>query len=399
MSATLPSIPFADPVALTEALVRVDSRNPTLVPGAPGEEPAARLLAEVLRGWGCQVEVVEVVPGRPNVVARIGGRAGNAPARSLMFNGHLDVVGVEGMVHPAFDPLRRDGRLYGRGSADMKGGVAAMCAAAVRAAAQGLDGGIVIAGVCDEEYDSIGTSALIASGVRADAAIVTEPTRLAICPAHRGFAWLQITVHGRAAHGSRWDLGIDAIRLAALIMAELDLHEHTTLTRHEHPLLGRASLHASTIEGGTGMSTYPDRCVLRVERRTLPGETGATAEAEVRAAIERVRARRPELRADVTLFGAQAPSDVASDAPVVRAIGAAIAGGGDEVRIEGLSAWTDAALLNAAGIPAICYGPGDIMLAHAAEEWVPEDEIVRAAAVLERFALAWCNGQPTDGAP
>src|ERR671932_548824 len=155
-----------DAVALTRALVRVDSRNPSLVPGAPGERGVARLLGEVLGAWGFRVEVRDAAPGRPNVVARIGGGGG----RSLMLNGHLDVVGTEGMRHAPFEALVRDGRIYGRGSADMKAGVASMCAAAARAADGELDGQVIIAAVADEEHESVGTQALIDSGVRVDAA-------------------------------------------------------------------------------------------------------------------------------------------------------------------------------------------------------------------------------------
>ncbi|HEX5438484.1 MAG TPA: ArgE/DapE family deacylase [Gemmatimonadaceae bacterium] len=377
-----------DAVELARELVRIDSRNPTLVAGGPGEQTIARALAEVLEAWGFRVAVHEAAPGRPNVVARIGAGGG----ASLMFNGHLDVVDTHGMDHPPFDGLERDGRLYGRGAADMKGGVAAMCAAAVRAADEGFAGEVVVAAVADEECESIGTSALIERGVRADAAIVTEPTRLTIMPAHRGFAWLEVTVHGHAAHGSRYDLGVDAIRDAALLLAELDAVEEQTLTARSHALLGRASLHASRIEGGSGMSTYPDRCTFWVERRTLPGEDAATALEEMHMVVERVRARRPALAADVQLLAAQAPSDVAIDTPIVRALASAITAGGAQPEIQGMSAWTDAALLNEAGIPAICYGPGDIALAHSATEWVACAEIEHATTVLARLARRWCDG-------
>ncbi len=374
-----------DAAELTRTLVRVDSRNPSLVPGAPGEGPVARALAEVLRAWGFAVEVLDAAPNRPNVVARVGPAGGP----TLMFNGHLDVVGTEGMTHAPFAAEERDGSLWGRGSSDMKGGVAAMCAAAARAADGSLDCEVIITAVAGEEWDSIGTRAILARGVRADAAIVTEPTRLAIAPAHRGFVWTTVTVQGRAAHGSRYDVGVDAIRHAGLLLAELDALESDQLTRRTHPLLGRASWHASTIDGGLGMSTYPDRCTLRIERRTLPGETPAQAVEEVRAACARVRARRPSFGAEVTLDLSQNPSDVAVDAPVVRCLSAALASAGETARVEGLSAWTDAALLNEAGIPAICYGPGDIARAHAAAEWIEIDEIERATRVLTRLAQSW----------
>lgn len=385
----MPEAPIArgDAVALTRALVAIDSRNPALVAGAPGEGAVAAVLADVLRAWGMRVETYDALPGRPNVVAR----AGRAGARAIMFNGHLDVVGVAGMTHAPFEPELRGTRLFGRGATDMKGGIAAMCAAAALADDGALDAEIIVAAVIDEEEASAGTRVLLERGVRAEMAIVTEPTELAIMPAHRGFVWIEIDVVGRAAHGSRHDLGVDAIRHAALVLAELDAHEERSLTTRLHPLLGRASLHASLIHGGIGMSTYPDHCTLSIERRTIPGETTADALREVDGAIERVRARRPSLRATARVLLAQGPSDVAVGAPSVRALSGALRAEGESVRIEGMSAWTDAALLNDAGIPAICFGPGDIKLAHAAEEWVEVGEIERATKVLTRLAREFAS--------
>lgn len=377
-----------DARTLTRALVEIDSRNPSLVSGGPGEQACATFLRDVLDAWGFRTELIDAAPGRPNLIARIGEARGG---RTLMFNGHLDVVGVEGMTHPPFSATERDGRLYGRGSADMKGGIAAMCAAAHLAASQGIAGEVIVAAVADEEYVSLGTHALIAHGVRADACVVTEPTRLAIMPAHRGFVWLEVEVAGRAAHGSRWDIGVDAIRHAGLFLAELDRLDSEVLPQREHPLLGRGSLHASLITGGLGYSTYPDRCVIGLERRTIPGETVADVVAEMERACDVVRARRPNFSAQVRPGGAQGPSDVSVDAPLVRALGDALRASGEPVRIEGMSAWTDAALLNDAGVPAVCFGPGDISLAHAAEEYIPLDEIDRARGVLSALACSWCG--------
>jgi acetylornithine deacetylase len=308
-----------------------------------------------------------------------------------MFNGHLDVVGVDGMTHAPFAALIDGDRLYGRGSCDMKAGVAAMCVAAWQAAQQPIRGEIIVAAVIDEEYESLGTRAMLERGTRADVAVVTEPTRLAICPAHRGFVWLEFVFSGRAAHGSRYDLGIDAIQHAALVLTALDRLQREVLPTRTHPLLGRASLHASTITGGSGWSTYPDACTLRVERRTVPGETTASVLHEVEALLSELRRNDPTL--SVTVHGGgQLPSDVAVDAPLVQRLsGAAVAVRGTAPAVEGLSAWTDAALLNDAGIPAVCFGPGDIALAHAATEYVPLSEIDIATAVLTAFAIDWCS--------
>lgn len=381
------AIPRGDAVALARALIQIDSRNPTLAPDSPGEGDCAGALALVLDEWGFSVEVTEAVPGRPNVVARLG--PSDAPA--LMLNGHLDVVGVEGMIHEPFVAEVRDGRIYGRGSADMKGGLAAMCAAALAGVGSRAKKQILIAAVVDEEYESLGLRALLASGVRADAAIITEPTRLAICPAHRGFAWFDVSLRGRAAHGSRYDIGVDAITHAGLLLAELDQLERTRDAGPRHRLLGRGSLHASKIQGGVGMSTYPEECNLAIERRTLPGESAEQAMREITDACDRVKARRPDFDARVTLSTAQLPSDVPTDAPIVKRLRGALERENVPVKIEGLSAWTDAALLNEAGIPAICFGPGDIALAHAAAESVPVEEIGIATRVLTRVVREWCE--------
>ena len=187
-------------IRLLRELVAVNSVNPTLVPGAPGEQQIADLVAAHLRRSGLDVSVEAVAPGRPNVVGVLEGRA---KGRTLMFCGHTDTVGVAGMTDP-FTPLERDGRLYGRGAQDMKGGVAAMMAAAAAVAAAGglASGRLIVAAVVDEEHSSIGADALVKTW-RADAAVVTEPTDLAIAVGHKGFAWVEIVVEGRAAHGSR----------------------------------------------------------------------------------------------------------------------------------------------------------------------------------------------------
>ena len=380
------AVPRGDAVALARALIQIDSRNPTLASDSPGEGDCARALASILDDWGFTVQLIDGAPGRPNVVARIG----PADAPALMLNGHLDVVGVEGMVHEPFAAEVRGNRIYGRGSADMKGGVAAMCAAAAKGASADSARQILVTAVVDEEYESLGMRAMLAAGVVADAAIITEPTRLAICPAHRGFVWIDVAFRGRAAHGSRYDLGVDAITHAGLLLTELESLERIRGKGPQHPLLGRGSLHASKIQGGVGMSTYPETCNLSIERRTLPGESVEKALEEITDACVALRSRQPHFNARVTLSTAQLPSDVPLESPIVNRLRGALEREKLPVRIEGLSAWTDAALLNEAGIPTICFGQGDIALAHAAEEFVPIEEIETATRVLARVVREWC---------
>lgn len=396
MQKALAGLHTGDAVALARELIAIDSRNPSLVPDGPGEGACARMLAGILDSWGFRTELQEVAPGRPNVIARIG-KTGAKPPRSLILNGHLDTVGVDRMIHAPWDPDVREGRLYGRGSADMKGGIAAMCAAAWRVAQEspeGFGGEVIVAVVVDEEFRSIGTQALIDAGVRADAAIVTEPTRLAICTAHKGFVWADLEVRGVAAHGSRYDVGVDAITLAALVVAELEQHQQRVLTTRGHPLLGRPSVHASLISGGTGLSTYPDRCTVTFERRTIPGESAADFTREIEEAVARVRAARPELAATVSAGFTQQPNEVAPSHRLVRLLAAAAADAGVPAPIEGLSCWTDAALFTAAGIPALCFGPGDIAVAHAVEEYSPVRDIELATDVLAGFIRRWFADTP-----
>ena len=196
---------------------------------------------------------------------------------------------------------------------------------------------------------------------------------------------------GNAANGRRYGVGTDAITHAGLLLAELDRLERTRESGPKHPLLGRGSLHASKIKGGVGMSTYPELCNLAIERRTIPGERVDAAMREITDACARVKADRPEFDARVTLSTAQLPSDVPVDAPIVRRLVGALEREGLPVKIEGLSAWTDAALLNEAGIPTVCFGPGDIALAHAAEEFVPIAEIERTPSAFPRIVRDWCG--------
>jgi acetylornithine deacetylase len=360
-------------------LVAIDSTNPDLVPGGAGEADVAAFAAGWLERAGLEVAVEEAAPGRPNVIARAVGSGGGREGRSLLLNAHMDVVGVEGMADP-FAPRLEAGRLYGRGGYDMKGGLAAIMLAAARVADAGLRGDVIVTGVCDEEYASVGSEA-IAAGVWADAAIVTEPTGLEVCIAHKGFLWLEIETSGVAAHGSRPDLGVDAITAMGGVLTGLQGLAHELAAGRSHPLLGPGSIHASLIEGGRELSSYPDRCLLSIERRTIPGETREQVEQEVRALAGGATVR--------TTFE-RAPFEVDPGEGIVVAVrrhaGAVL---GHEPGVVGHSAWMDAAVLSAAGIPTVVFGPSGAG-AHATEEWVDVASVAACADVIEAVAREFC---------
>ena len=368
---------------LLKDLVAIDSVNPSLVLGAAGEENIARTLTTAMQAMGMTVRTQIVAPGRPNVVAELEGKA---PGRSLMFCGHIDTVGVAGMSAP-FSGEERDGRIYGRGSQDMKGGVAAMIdAARVIAESGGLAAGrLVIACVVDEEHASIGADALVTKW-RADAAVVTEPTDLQVAIAHKGFEWVEIETEGRAAHGSRAREGRDAIRMMGRVLNGLDAIDRELQSRPAHQLLGTASLHASLIEGGRELSSYPDCCRLQMERRTVPGEAPGAAAREVEELLTRLRAEDPDFKATSKGMFARSPYEIASDHQLPGAMLRAI----PSARAIGMSFWTDAAILGEAGIPSILFGPTGAGL-HSIEEWVNAQSVLTCRDALVTLARDWCR--------
>jgi acetylornithine deacetylase len=357
---------------LLSGLVAIDSVNPSLVEGGAGESEIAAFIAGWAREQGLDAEVIEETPGRPSVIVTARGSGGG---RTLLLCGHIDTVNVEGMTDPHSPRVDGD-RLWGRGAYDMKAGVAAALIAAREAARAGLRGDVVVAAVADEEHSSLGVQEALRH-VRADAAIVTEPTELELVVAHKGFVWIEIEVTGVAAHGSRPHLGVDAIVKAGPILTALgELDE--SLAARTHPLLGRGSLHASVIEGGVELSSYPAQCVIGIERRTLPGDTGADIEREIEELLDRCRAADPQLQVEQRTLLVREPFEVDQDSELVRAVSAqAAAAVGAPPPIAGASYWADAAFIQSAGIPTVMFGPSGEG-AHALEEWVslPDTEVV-----------------------
>lgn len=373
-----------DVVALLADLVAIDSVNPALVPGAAGEAEIAGYVAEWMRERGLEVTVVDEPAGRPSVV---GVARGSGGGRSLMLNGHIDTVGVAGMERP-HEPQVRDGRLYGRGSYDMKGGVAACMLAGAAALQAGLRGDVIVTAVADEEHASEGVQAVL-QRFGADACVVTEPTQLHACVAHKGFVWAELETLGRAAHGSRPELGVDAIAGMGPALAGIAALQ-AQLDAAPHPLLGPASVHASLIEGGQELSSYPARCVIGVERRTLPGEGVEQVRGELEELLALARNADPRLETELRIGLWREPFEVDPDADVVRelrAAGAAVLG--EEPEIVGDHPWMDAAFTSAAGIPTVVFGPGGAG-AHATTEYAEIGSVERCAAVLTEMARRVC---------
>ena len=361
-------------VELTKQLVAIDSVNPELIPGAAGEEEIGRFIAEWFERAGLDVEVDEVSPGRPNVVGIARGSGGG---RTLILNAHTDTVGVAGM-EGGHEPYVEDGRLYGRGAYDMKASLAAIMLAGAEAKRRGLRGDVIVTAVVDEEVASIGTEA-IARRYRADGAIVSEATELQVAVAHKGFVAFEIETTGRAAHGSRPDLGVDAIARMGQVLVRLDELDRRLRANPSHPLLAGGSLHASIIEGGQEFSSYPDRCLLQAERRTVPGETLELVEGEIAGLLGDL-----EGSSRVVLW--RPPFEVEPGEGIVELVNRH-AGNGEVV---GVPFWADSALLAGAGIPTVLFGPvGEG--AHAVVEWVDIAAAERCLEVYVNVAAEFCG--------
>jgi acetylornithine deacetylase len=376
-------------------LVRINSINPFFTQGEErrtDESAIAAYLAGELERLGMRVTSHEPEPGRVSVVGTLPGTGGG---RSLLLYGHMDTVNVEGMAAP-FSAEVRDGRMYGRGTYDMKGGLAACVAAAKAVIDSGvrLAGDLSVVGVADEEVASLGLFDLLRT-LKADAprtaAIVTEATELDVCVAHKGFCWFEVETFGRAAHGSRFKEGIDANLRMGRFLGHLDRLERQLRESPGHPLVGPPTLHAATLRGGTGPSTYAAHCRLEVERRTIPGETVEGTLAEMQGILDRLQAEDPAFQGSVRTLLARPAFEVAPEAAIVQAVDRAAAEVlGRRPAILGHTFWMDASLFAEAGIETVVIGPAGAG-AHAIEEWVDLDSVAKLADILARAAVAHCG--------
>ncbi|KAL2845055.1 hypothetical protein BJY01DRAFT_235064 [Aspergillus pseudoustus] len=388
-----------DSVQLTSMLTKINSSNPTLsLADGAGESQICDYLAAWFAHRGMEVHRIETIPGRPSVVGVLRGAGGG---KSLMFNGHIDTVSLASYEK---DPLSgaidtRDGKqvVLGRGSLDMKGGLAAALAAVATAKASGysLRGDVIIAAVSDEEDASQGTQDLLAAGWRADAAVVPEPTSGVIAHAHKGFVWVEVNVLGVAAHGSNHVDGVDAVLHAGWFLRALEGYQQRLPV---DDVLGPATLHCGLIQGGEEASSYPAKCTVTIEFRTVPGQTEESIVSDIRALLEEVQKENPHFRfAEPKATLTRPPHKLESTHPLIRKVSECwVEVTGSQPPVQSVPFWCDAALLSSAGIPSVVFGPSGHGL-HAKEdryEVSSQSQVGNAPILVSNFnnVAEWLDG-------
>jgi acetylornithine deacetylase len=381
----------ADPneqLELLQQLIAINSVNPSLVLGEAGEKEISEFIASYLERLGLEVRLQPARKDRPNVVGILRGSGGG---RSLMLNGHMDTVGVAGMIDP-FVGRFGDGKVYGRGAFDMKGAISSMLLAAklIKQSQVPLKGDLILTTVVDEEFASIGTEA-IAKEYKADAALVLESTELQIGIAHKGFAWIDVETFGKATHGSKPDLGVDAIISMGQFLTELGKLEDGMRKTHKHPLLGSGSVHASLIQGGKELSTYPDHCLLQLERRTVPGETQKSVELEIQTMMDQLRSQNSKFEASFHTTFYRDPWEADPNSELVRTLGETIlARTGHQAEKMATFGWMDSSILDKAGIPCAIFGPGGFG-AHGLVEYSNFDQVLECTNTVIDLIQAFCG--------
>ena len=380
--AELIALPSVNPAFVPPSSVgprcRAASDDQQVVPtnARAGEKNVADFLAAVAARAGLEVEFQKVLPSRSNVIARL--LPPGKIHQTILLAPHLDTVNAD---DSQFVPRRKNGRLYGRGACDTKGSVAAMLTALcelANAKSRPQETEIVFAGLVDEENAQAGSRALTASGFKADLAIVGEPTRLQVVTAHKGSLWLQLETRGKAAHGATPQLGRNAVHEMARIVDALEMDYAARLRRRRHPLLGTATVNVGMISGGAQPNIVPDRCVITIDRRTLPGETETSVRREIAALL---RVKRLSAKISSTKLAPCLPLETNPKLPLVRCFLRSIG----QARPAGVDFFCDAAVLSQGGIPSVVFGPGDIAQAHTADEWISLDSLERGKNLLLNF--------------
>ncbi|MDF3000666.1 MAG: acetylornithine deacetylase or succinyl-diaminopimelate desuccinylase [Bacillota bacterium] len=364
------------------------------------ETAAAAFLCDFFRKEGIETELVPVLDGRCNVLARLKGSGGG---RSLLFTGHTDTVPPYDMKGDPYEARIDQGKMYGRGVVDMKAGLVCMilAMAAIKRAGITLPGDLIFAGVIDEESKSEGTRAYLRSGELPDAAIVSEPSNMQICIGHRGLEWFEFTFHGKTVHGGRQKEGINAIQKAMKFIHELEAELIPSIEARVNSVVGNSSMNYGLIKGGTQPSTVAGECILQIDRRWIPGETFTEIKAEYQAVLDRLKASDPDFKAEFKVMDVSYMDDqyihealyTSPEDPIVRIAEKAV----NEVmgkasELTSFPAWTDGGLINYYGsVPTIILGPGELGSAHSAEEHIEISALVPAVSIYCSIACAYCS--------
>ncbi len=372
-----------------KALIRLKSTTP------PGDVlPVVQLLADFGCATGATIELQEVEPGKPNCLLSYA----FGPGPTLVFNTHMDVNNPNGQVwqFDPFEPFERDGRLYGLGACDAKGSLAAMLGAleALRKNTEGLSGTLTLTAVMGEEAGGLGSKYLTEHGLMADAAVVGEPTELQVCTVHKGTYMRRLVFGGRAVHSARSREGINAIDHAAAFI-RLYNGLNTALEENPHPILGPANASVTVIEGGTRQNTIPERCALIIDRRLLPGETHAKADAELDVLLKLLKEQIPDADVTVEVIVATVPSETDAAHPIAQiALAAASRATGTQRRPTAFNGGCDMSkLVTIAHIPTVIFGPGSMENAHAPDEFVALDQLAIAEKAYEMIARTFLTGR------
>ena len=372
------------PVLQTLAdLVRINSVNSSYE-GGPGEGEIAAYVRRFFEQRGIETWEQEVFPGRPNVLARLPGLDSN---RRIVLEAHTDTVSVKGMTIPPFDPVIRDGKMYGRGACDTKAGLATMMHALASLKEDGITPPceVLLAAAVDEEFSYRGVVRLC-EGLKADAAIVAEPTELRAVIATKGVLRCRIVVHGRSAHSSKPHLGVNAITHMARVIAAIEA-DNERMAGVQHPLVGCGTCNVGVITGGVQVNFVPDRCAIEIDRRLLPGERASDAVAHYRQLLQSLNGITAEVEEPLLLV--DEALDTPADAAVVQTATQVLSDMGLNAEPCGVPFGCDASKLSRAGIPSIVFGPGSIDRAHTADEYIELDQVERAFEFQRRFLLSF----------